>query len=346
MCIQIMEVYAVCHCLYHIHEVDTCASYRRRGHKVQTREVLVGHSCAKHCLCGTGQASYPPRVERSDERRRGITSPRRMKPNNLEESSLRSTNPSNPRQNSLEASEHASETGLSIAGPPPPPGKSLLPERIVNIFSTAGQTWNDVLSAAGSLKVSGRVRQTEGQASSFFIAFPSAYPPSAAPTELPFSSGREGKLWSPSSFHQTEVTQKSQAAQLQTDILDGKDYTVSLDLLTMDPFPVPVLQNLRRSKNYQYAQSWIPKRWWWESATLSALKTPSQLFGLTRGNMKERFYALSIFGFDFSISVTTELGSPNLLRNCSMRIEKPLGQGRKRIRWICVSSHRGYCCDI
>ncbi|KAL2040707.1 hypothetical protein N7G274_006686 [Stereocaulon virgatum] len=75
---------------------------------------------------------------------------------------------------------------------------------------------------------------------------------------------------------------------------------------------------------------------------MSALKTPCQLFGFIRGNMKEVLYELSVFGFDFSISVTTELGSPNPLRSCSIRIERPLGQGRKRIRWRCRCGRKLY----
>ena len=48
MCIQVVEVYAVCGCLYYKHQVDTCPNYRRRGHDVKTRKVLVGYSCPKH----------------------------------------------------------------------------------------------------------------------------------------------------------------------------------------------------------------------------------------------------------------------------------------------------------
>ena len=41
-------MYAVCGCLYYKHQVDTCPNYRRRGHDVKTRKVLVGYSCPKH----------------------------------------------------------------------------------------------------------------------------------------------------------------------------------------------------------------------------------------------------------------------------------------------------------
>ena len=303
MCIQVVERYAVCRCLYYKHEVDASSTCKSRGHKVQTREVSVGYSCATHSPKGIRQTNW---VELSDLRRRGIDSPSSRNPDLLEESSLswsslRSTKSSDFRQHLPDASEHASKTGLPIAGPPPPAGKSLLAERFFDTFSTVGQASNDELSAAESLTVPGKVPQTEGQASSSFTAFSFALPPSAALKEQPFSSGREGKSWSPSRIHQTEVIDKIQAAQMQTDIVDGEDDTVSPDSATN-----------------------------------------SQLFG----NTKEWLYRLSIFGFDFSVSVTTELGSPQLLRNCSIRIEKPLVEGRKRIRWRCVSSHRGYCCGI
>lgn len=150
-----------------------------RGHKVQTREVSVGYSCATHSPKDTRQTSDPPRVERSNERRGGIASPSSTNPDLLEESSLswsslRSTKSSDFRQHLPDASEHASKTGLPIAGPPPPAGKSLLAERIFDTFSTVGQVSNDELSAAGSLTVPGKVPQTEGQASSSLTAFPFA----------------------------------------------------------------------------------------------------------------------------------------------------------------------------
>ena len=48
MCIQVAERYANCRCLYYKHQVDACSHYRRRGHEVRTREVLVGYACAQH----------------------------------------------------------------------------------------------------------------------------------------------------------------------------------------------------------------------------------------------------------------------------------------------------------
>lgn len=48
MCIQIVERYAVCRCLFYKHSVDACPSYRRRGHDITIRDVLVGYACLKH----------------------------------------------------------------------------------------------------------------------------------------------------------------------------------------------------------------------------------------------------------------------------------------------------------
>jgi len=48
MCIQIVERYAVCRCLYYRHAVDPCAARGQRGHVVQERTVLVGYLCEQH----------------------------------------------------------------------------------------------------------------------------------------------------------------------------------------------------------------------------------------------------------------------------------------------------------
>jgi hypothetical protein len=48
MCIQVVECYAVCRCVYYIHEVDRCALYGQRGHEVSERVVDVGYACPDH----------------------------------------------------------------------------------------------------------------------------------------------------------------------------------------------------------------------------------------------------------------------------------------------------------
>lgn len=46
MCIRVVERYAACHCIYHIHGVDACSSYGR--HPVTDRVIYVGYSCPRH----------------------------------------------------------------------------------------------------------------------------------------------------------------------------------------------------------------------------------------------------------------------------------------------------------
>ena len=46
MCIQLIERYAVCKCVYHVHAVDQCSSYGQ--HPVQQKTILVGYTCPNH----------------------------------------------------------------------------------------------------------------------------------------------------------------------------------------------------------------------------------------------------------------------------------------------------------
>ncbi|KAK0509786.1 hypothetical protein JMJ35_008180 [Cladonia borealis] len=48
MCIQIIERYTVCRCLYYRHQVDACSSSGTQGHEINAREVLVGYECSRH----------------------------------------------------------------------------------------------------------------------------------------------------------------------------------------------------------------------------------------------------------------------------------------------------------
>ncbi|KEQ74305.1 hypothetical protein M436DRAFT_13392, partial [Aureobasidium namibiae CBS 147.97] len=48
MCIQVVELYAVCRCLYHRHSLDPCAAYGSRSHGITERVVLVGYKCPTH----------------------------------------------------------------------------------------------------------------------------------------------------------------------------------------------------------------------------------------------------------------------------------------------------------
>ena len=48
MCIQVVERYAVCRCIYYRHAVDPCPGYGRRDHRTIVKEVSVGYKCSKH----------------------------------------------------------------------------------------------------------------------------------------------------------------------------------------------------------------------------------------------------------------------------------------------------------
>ncbi|KAI0907922.1 hypothetical protein F4823DRAFT_625973 [Ustulina deusta] len=48
MCFQVVEVYAVCRCLYYQHAVDRCAAYGRPGHQVSKKTIPVGYACSVH----------------------------------------------------------------------------------------------------------------------------------------------------------------------------------------------------------------------------------------------------------------------------------------------------------
>ncbi|CAC9892546.1 unnamed protein product [Aureobasidium pullulans] len=48
MCIQVVERYAVCRCIYHRHSLDPCAAYGSRSHGITERIVFVGYKCPSH----------------------------------------------------------------------------------------------------------------------------------------------------------------------------------------------------------------------------------------------------------------------------------------------------------
>lgn len=59
MCIRIVELFAVCKCVYHIHGIDQCNSYGMLGHQVQDKVILVGYACRQHSFSSvsTSQSS-------------------------------------------------------------------------------------------------------------------------------------------------------------------------------------------------------------------------------------------------------------------------------------------------
>jgi hypothetical protein len=48
MCVQVVERYSVCRCLYYKHAIDPCVAHGQRGHAVQEKTVLVGYACSSH----------------------------------------------------------------------------------------------------------------------------------------------------------------------------------------------------------------------------------------------------------------------------------------------------------
>ncbi|ORY59611.1 uncharacterized protein BCR38DRAFT_350894 [Pseudomassariella vexata] len=48
MCLQVVERYSACRCLYYQHAVDRCGNYGRPGHAVTRRTILVGYACQDH----------------------------------------------------------------------------------------------------------------------------------------------------------------------------------------------------------------------------------------------------------------------------------------------------------
>ncbi|EGP90926.1 uncharacterized protein MYCGRDRAFT_32232 [Zymoseptoria tritici IPO323] len=75
MCIQIVERYAVCRCLYHRHAIDPCAARNQRGHVVQERIILVGYTCGLHARRQSQPRAVPDASQANE--RRGHTQKRR-----------------------------------------------------------------------------------------------------------------------------------------------------------------------------------------------------------------------------------------------------------------------------
>lgn len=48
MCYQVVERYAICHCLYYKHAIDSCSAHGQEGHVVREKTVFVGGACAVH----------------------------------------------------------------------------------------------------------------------------------------------------------------------------------------------------------------------------------------------------------------------------------------------------------
>lgn len=62
MCIQVVEHYAECRCIYYRHSVDPCQRCHEKDHQVITKEVFVGYNCSKHKSSGVERrAELQPR---------------------------------------------------------------------------------------------------------------------------------------------------------------------------------------------------------------------------------------------------------------------------------------------
>ena len=48
MCYQIVEKFAACQCIYHVHSIDPCQNHGRKGHSATVKTILVGLACPKH----------------------------------------------------------------------------------------------------------------------------------------------------------------------------------------------------------------------------------------------------------------------------------------------------------
>ena len=57
MCIQVVELYSSCKCLYYKHALDCCPGYGQRGHYIEERAVLVGYSCIDHTYEGSSEGA-------------------------------------------------------------------------------------------------------------------------------------------------------------------------------------------------------------------------------------------------------------------------------------------------
>ena len=74
MCIQLVERYAGCGCLYFEHSVDPCSAINTLGHEIQVKEVPVGYTCNYHAPATTEESggnssnSYADSGYGSDER--------------------------------------------------------------------------------------------------------------------------------------------------------------------------------------------------------------------------------------------------------------------------------------
>lgn len=68
MCIQLVEKYSVCRCLYHRHSIDPCRAYGQRNHCTTEKTILVGFACPRHT---THRRANESDTQSSGHRRQG-----------------------------------------------------------------------------------------------------------------------------------------------------------------------------------------------------------------------------------------------------------------------------------
>ena len=60
MCIQVVERFSVCGCLYFKHAIDPCEFIGQVGHLVKEKHIPVGYACPQHSGRPQGY-DYPSR---------------------------------------------------------------------------------------------------------------------------------------------------------------------------------------------------------------------------------------------------------------------------------------------
>jgi len=71
MCYQVIEKYAECGCIYHIHRADPCSLAKQPGHLVRKRETQVGYACTRHSIRG----AQPSANAKASQQNNGIKQP-------------------------------------------------------------------------------------------------------------------------------------------------------------------------------------------------------------------------------------------------------------------------------
>ncbi|KAF4946974.1 hypothetical protein FSARC_14068, partial [Fusarium sarcochroum] len=74
MCYQLIELYSACRCPYFTHTIDRCAAFKRPGHSIQQRIILVGYTCSAHSTYGASYWASHSFYQRNVEKKPGNAS--------------------------------------------------------------------------------------------------------------------------------------------------------------------------------------------------------------------------------------------------------------------------------